>query len=74
MKCKRMSFEQIEAMVARQDGYDDVNEWREDTPVEDRRTIYDLIGEPFDIVHIDGVKGYVFQDDRGVWCVWFKYT
>lgn len=73
MTCKKMSFEQIEKMVARRDGYTDVNEWREDTPEEERRTIYDLIGEPFDIVQKDGAKGYIFENDEGEWCIWFKY-
>ena len=72
MKCKRMSFEQIERMVARQDGYDDFNEWMEDTPLEERDSIHDLVSV-FNIVYVDGVKGYVFQDEHDVWCIWLKY-
>ena len=73
MKYIKMSFEQIQQMVARQDGYDDFSEWLEDTPEEERRTIYDLIGEPENIVYIDGTKCYTFTDDKGRPCIWFKY-
>ena len=73
MKCIRMSFEQVQRMVARQDGYDDFEEWLEDTPEEERNSIYDLIGEPFDIVSYDGGKGYIFLDDKDRYCIWVKY-
>lgn len=73
MTCIRMSFEQVQRMVARQDGYDDFEEWLEDTPEEERSSIYDLIGEPFDIMPYDGGKGYIFQDDKDRYCIWVKY-
>ena len=73
MKYIKMNFEQIQRMVARQDGYDDFSEWLEDTPPEERRTIYDLIGEPENIVYVDGVKCYTFTDDKDRPCIWFKY-
>lgn len=73
MKCIRMSFEQVQRMVARRDGYDDFEEWLEDTPEEERSSIYDLIGEPFDIVSYDGGKGYIFYDDKDRLCIWVKY-
>jgi len=72
MKYIKMSFEQVQRMTARQDGYDDFNEWLKDTPVEDRDSIHDLV-EVFDIVNVDGAKGYTFEDDKGRLCIWIKY-
>lgn len=72
MKYIKMSFEQVQRMTSRQDGYDDFNEWLKDIPVEDRDSIHDLV-EVFDIVNVDGAKGYTFEDDKGRWCIWIKY-
>lgn len=68
----KKSFEQVQRIVARQDGYDNFDEWLRDTPVEERRSIHDLI-EVFDIIYINGGKGYTFRDDHGKWCIWIKY-
>lgn len=74
MKCIVMTFVQIETMVARQDGYEDVNEWRRDTPEEMRHSIYDLVNvDNMGFCRDSSAQWYTFQDDRGRDCVWYRY-
>ena len=73
MKYIRMNLEQVQRMVAKQDGYEDFNEWLKDTPEEEQTNIYDLIGEPENIVYVDGGKGYIFRDEQDRPCIWIKY-
>ena len=72
MKYIKMTYAQIENMVARQDGYDDVTEWKKD--------LGDMYTSIYDLVDVDntgfsksGARWYTFEDDRGRWCVWYRY-
>lgn len=73
MKYIKMSYVQIEEMNARQDGYDTVEEWRQNTPEAFRQSIYDLVPVQNMGFTKDGAKWYTFEDDKGRACVWFKY-
>lgn len=78
MKRIIMTIEQIQTMVAKEDGYDSRKEWLEDAEKIGYWNPYSficLIGEGFNMGFCrDGItRWYTFEDTKGRPCIYFKH-
>lgn len=73
MKYIKMSYRQIEEMVAKDEGYDSLDEWRKDS-FDEYQSIYDLVPvADMGFSKYYGAKYYIFERTDGKMGIWYKY-